>query len=391
MIDLNGDDPLDPAARKRLIAGIAGDPNDLQHPLPVGGATELPPSAAPSPLSSDALVAGAPRRGGGTGGTASGALSGASTGSSIGSFVPGLGTLAGGAIGALIGGIGGAITKHAASAPTDFLVDDARNAIAARVKETGGPEDVDTILRGQGWKPGDRYVGQAGLEGVFRNLDANAAKRAAGAAPAAAVPTTTPATGATKSGLTADAPPLPGDDRVQPSSGSMTLGTTGAPDYGRTVGQYVGPQYFGSYDEAKFNDPTHDSPKYQTLRALSHFDPSKGVTPEVIAALNSLNLGTFSGSGDKVTLANADPRWDGMTGADLITDFGPGGKNQWGVGGQFPGDATALGASGQTGAGAFGYLDPALSGDPMKNIQDALAQVQRPGTIQDLIRQIQGR
>src|SRR6185436_17867356 len=74
---------------------------------------------------------------------------------------------------------------HAASAPTDFGVDDARAAITAKLGETGGSEDVDSILKGQGWQPGDRYVGEAGLQGVFKNLDANAAKRQAGAAPAA--------------------------------------------------------------------------------------------------------------------------------------------------------------------------------------------------------------
>lgn len=115
----------------------------------------------------DAIVNDYQRRGGGTGGVWKGAASGALTGAPW-----AIGTLgAAPAIGAIAGGIAGAVTKHAKTAPSDFMVDDARAAIA-RVyqqyqKRTPAPEEVDRVLASQGWKPGSRYVGQQGLMSVL--------------------------------------------------------------------------------------------------------------------------------------------------------------------------------------------------------------------------------
>lgn len=58
-------------------------------------------------------------------------------------------------------------------------------------------------------------------------------------------------------------------------------------------------------DEGKFNDPNKHDFKYDTMRTMSQFDPRQGFTPEVIDALNKLDYGTFSGSGDKLSLSGA--------------------------------------------------------------------------------------
>ena len=127
-------------------------------------------------------------RGGGTGGTARGALGMAGTGASLGAFGGPIGMGIGAGAGALVGGITGAINKHAASAPTDLTVQDARQAIARAYQDaTGKPADpayVEQAIRGQGWKPGDRYVGSGGLTSVIQSIQGNA-RREQGGAPAA--------------------------------------------------------------------------------------------------------------------------------------------------------------------------------------------------------------
>lgn len=63
----------------------------------------------------------------------------------------------------------------------------------------------------------------------------------------------------------------------------------------------------------------HDSPKYQIGRTISQFDPSQGVTDDVLAALNALGLGTFSGGKDKIRVSgNVDPRFQGVTEFDIV-------------------------------------------------------------------------
>lgn len=78
----------------------------------------------------------------------------------------------GAGIGAIAGGIIGAATKNATTAYSDFKPGDARNIITeayqkylGRDPEAGAVEDWMT---GQGWKPGDKGVGQYSL---FEKLD----------------------------------------------------------------------------------------------------------------------------------------------------------------------------------------------------------------------------
>lgn len=75
-----------------------------------------------------------------------------------------------------------------------------------------------------------------------------------------------------------------------------------------------------SYDPAKLADPNHKSAKYQIARVQQQHDYSKGITPEYLAALNALGIGTFEsagGGGGKVRVRGASA-WG--TGNDFILD-----------------------------------------------------------------------
>lgn len=65
--------------------------------------------------------------------------------------------------------------RRAESAPTDFNIADARNIISQAHKDAFGtdidPAALDDIVRGQGWEPGDRYLGDASLRYVLDTFD----------------------------------------------------------------------------------------------------------------------------------------------------------------------------------------------------------------------------
>lgn len=97
----------------------------------------------------------------------------------------------------------------------------------------------------------------------------------------------------------------------------------------------------------------HDSPKYQFGRVMSQFDPTKGITQELLDALNKLGLGTVSGSGDKLRIGgNVDPRFEGITEFDIARDLGKGGWQWQGIGG--PGYQPSGGGGGYTPSAATG-------------------------------------
>lgn len=121
--------------------------------------------------------------------------------------------------------------------------------------------------------------------------------------------------------LPTEPPPLPGDDRQQPTTPGLTPEFKG--DFSRLTG----------YDKEKF-DANKDDAKYQIGRTLSGFDPRQGITPEVLAALNALGYGNFSGSGQRLSLkgltdkgraANLQGDYEG---ADFIQGFS-GGNGKW--------------------------------------------------------------
>jgi len=96
-----------------------------------------------------------------------------------------------------------------------------------------------------------------------------------------------------------------GDQLGQTVQVGSTQPRTSAP----TPAPVIAPATPASYriqpvDQAKFDDPNKHDGKYDYLRTVSAFDPTKGFTPDVIAALNKLGYGTFSGSGDKLSYSD---------------------------------------------------------------------------------------
>lgn len=92
----------------------------------------------------------------------------------------------------------------------------------------------------------------------------------------------------------------------------------------------------GPWNESneKFQRPWDEmSERYKMLTILSNFDPSKGVTPEVVDALNKANIkgAKFSGEGDKLSATGLE-QWNDYDGAeglgDVITGFKTG-KGTW--------------------------------------------------------------
>jgi hypothetical protein len=108
------------------------------------------------------------------------------------------------------------------------------------------------------------------------------------------------------------------------------------------------------WDQGKI-DRGHDSPKYQIRNVLQNFDPSQGITPDVLAALNALGIGTFTGGKDKIHVGGQyDPRFEDSTSVDVVRGFhGPGGGQAWQFG-ALNGKAAAPQAAPQGQAGGYG-------------------------------------
>jgi hypothetical protein len=157
----------------------------------------------------------------------------------------------------------------------------------------------------------ERTHGGPGFDGA-----ANWMSNAMGAAPIARGPQAVPSqTGPYEQGGVAGAMPAVQPPVQQPAA---------APDFSRVAG----------YDQAKWDANKQDA-KYQMGRTLAQFDPRQGITPEVIAALNGLGYGTFSGQGDKLSLSGLTDlgrqnKLSGdYTGADFIQGF-KSGNGKWG-------------------------------------------------------------
>lgn len=147
-----------------------------------GGATGV----GDEPIDPFSYLSGMERRNEGAGGALSGMAKGAGMGAGIGAYAGGVGAIPGALIGGAAGLIGGAFTKNAKTAMTDITVDQARQAITQVFQREGGrtptPQEVDQIIAGQGYKPGDWGVGEAGILDVIRNLQANFAQERRGTA-----------------------------------------------------------------------------------------------------------------------------------------------------------------------------------------------------------------
>lgn len=181
-------------------------------------------------------------------------------------------------------------------------------------------------------------------------------------------------------------------------TGTTPTGTTppagsAAPSGG--LGPYAG-QLEGFGGEGKLTE-ANPSPKYQFAQVASHYNPREGVTPAMLADLNKLGIGTFSGSGDHLHIDNPSPEFEGITDFDVVRAFhdatGNGGWT-WQPEGQGGGAAGMGDPARQTGAGSplggfsgnmFGVSSPMLGGNPIQSIEAMINDQSRRQMIQQLM------
>lgn len=153
--------------------GTAGAAAGLPPTLNPYASGAAPGSAAYSLNKKDAeinLLSGNPayqnyrRRREGAGGAGKGAMTGLKYGMMSGNPA----VMGAAAVG---GAIAGAFTKNAESAYEDFFLDDAKQILRDETKRMWGrqasEEEIQEALVGQGLKPGDRWVGQEGLDYIL--------------------------------------------------------------------------------------------------------------------------------------------------------------------------------------------------------------------------------
>lgn len=135
------------------------------------------------------------RRNEGSPGVGASAARGASIGSGAGPI--------GAGVGAAAGAIAALFSKNAPTAMTDFRIEDARQIISQAHRDALGrditPQELDQTIRGQGWEPGDRWMGQDQLAYVLDQFAQHAAAEQAARGPEQAG---SPATGTTPAGAT---------------------------------------------------------------------------------------------------------------------------------------------------------------------------------------------
>jgi hypothetical protein len=181
---------------------------------------------------------------------------------------------------------------------------------------------------------------------------------------------------------------------AQPPSGSVPSAPAAlppaTPDYTK-LGKYT---TFNAGAADKYNKPWDQlSERYKMQTILSNFDPSGGITPDVINALNTagggINGATFSGSKDKLD-ARGLQKWENYDGregiGDIIQGFNdPNNKNKsWGAwqpegpaqGGLLGPQMPSMGIFDNPNVGA-GDL-PQTSADSASLLQQILAQLSDP-------------
>lgn len=86
----------------------------------------------------------------------------------------------------------------------------------------------------------------------------------------------------------------------------------------------------GGFDQAKLGRPQGESFKYDWINAARKYDPTKGITSDLLRDLNAFGYGTFSGGGQHLSLSGLTDkgRAAGLLGdyrdADMITGFANG-------------------------------------------------------------------
>jgi hypothetical protein len=268
------------------------------------------------------------------------------------------------------------------SAPTPWKPTDTGSGLRGAPTLGGLP----TAAPGQTMN-GNQPVGMPADGGPMKILDRHPSERAAGEAAYRALYGTEPP----PSAYAPWTDPFPGVPESSGGTGNLAdLGASGA-----KRGNLEG------FDAGKLGNKEHNTPKYQIGRVLEQFDPKAGVTPELLAALNALGIGTFEQlSGDKVRVTgNVDPRFEGYTTIDLVRGFnGPGGGQAWqygadnGTGGGGGSAAPAAGMAGGLGLTGAPGVSAMLSGDPLQRIQQAIGQINGQGQVNldALLRQLQG-
>lgn len=215
------------------------------------------------------------------------------------------------------------------------------------------------------------------------------------------IPTKTGNTGVT-GGMLAGAGGLqsPGERFEEPAP-SIQAAPPAAPPSG--VGNYLGAGF--NHDRIRSGElrPTGVQSYKDTFgRVSSNFDPSKGVTPELLAALNAEGLAEFynaGGKGDRLGYRNVtdkgrqaemlDPTFEG----DFVGNLG-GANPSW----QFDWNDSAGSAAQKPRGGAIGGgmgigggLNSLLAGDPSSGIQAALQQYSGQGDyLKQLLAQLGG-
>lgn len=179
-----------------------------------------------------------------------------------------------------------------------------------------------------------------------------------------------------------------------PGSEPPTQAPAQLPSAAPTTGLGAYANKLGGYDTAKFADPNR-SEKYKIGEIESRYDPTKGVSPEMLNELNALGIAQFSGGGDKLTVNNTknDPRFGHGGTGDIINRFNAGdGSATWAPwfvdegGGQQPQARQGGGMPSFGGSSINGMLQS----DAQGNIQQALGALQQPGMLQQLIAALQG-
>jgi hypothetical protein len=221
-------------------------------------------------------------------------------------------------------------------------------------RATGGTMSVTTDTSKVG---GERYQVQNGGPadgGAMKILDRHPSERAAGEAAYRSLYGRDP--GASDYHQWTD--PFPGVPQSSGGTGNLAdMGSGAATGAVPVSGKFRGSMK--GFNDDKFGNEEHTTPKYQIARTLQNFDPAQGVTPELLAALNALGIGTFSGQKDKVHVSGAvDPRFEGYTTIDLVEGFNnPNGTKSWQYGAINP-NAPAEQASAAPAAAAGGYGGP---------------------------------
>ncbi len=157
--------------------------------------------------------------------------------------------------------------------------------------------------------------------------------------------------------------------------GASVLDPAAAPDTPASVPATPAAQTYGleGFDAGKLASG-HDSPKYQVGRVLQQFDPKAGLGQAgLMDKLNALGLGSFSANSDKLSVANGDPRFQGMNTWDSIRDQEGNAGWQFGVDSNL--DSAPRGAPGMgAGGGGLASLAPTDMGT-YNALQDKLKQI----------------